>query len=265
LDYPADLLEVIVVDDGSPMSLDVALPSYTGEAPIRMLRQENAGPASARNAGVKVARGEYIAITDDDCQPAPDWLKRLVQELERFPGYAIGGHTVNSLPNNPCAIASQLLIDYLYDYYETRDGRFFASNNMIVSADQFKQIGGFDCSFPGAAAEDRDFFRRWLDAGFKMTFCPEAIMYHGHEMNFAGFLRQHFLYGRGAYHYHKLKADGACCGIKLEPPHFYRNLFGYPWTRDFGCNPVLLDTLLLFSQGANAAGFFCEKFSAGNH
>ena len=221
LDYPADLLEIIVVDDGSPMSLQAAMASYSGKASLAMLRQSNAGAAAARNAGAKAAKGQYLAITDDDCLPASDWLRQFAKQLESLPDHALGGQIVNSLTTNACAAASQLLIDYLYDYYQGKEGRFFASNNMIVPAKRFEAIGGFDSSFPGAAAEDRDFFRRWLTAGFQMAYCANAVIFHAHEMNFYGFLRQHFRYGRGAFHYHSLKSASNNCKIRLEPAKFY--------------------------------------------
>ena len=51
----------------------------------------------------------------------------------------IGGRTVNALPGNPYSTASQLLIDYLYSYYNADSGqaRFFTSNNLAVAAERF--------------------------------------------------------------------------------------------------------------------------------
>jgi alpha-1,6-rhamnosyltransferase len=57
-------VEIVVVDDGSTDDLDAALAPYEGR--IRLVRQRNAGVAAASNAGVRAARGEYIAICDAD-------------------------------------------------------------------------------------------------------------------------------------------------------------------------------------------------------
>jgi glycosyltransferase involved in cell wall biosynthesis len=45
----------------------------------------------ARNAGAKLAQGQYLAFTDDDCAPTPDWLTFLAQGLEGAPQAMIGG------------------------------------------------------------------------------------------------------------------------------------------------------------------------------
>ncbi len=90
-----------------------------------------------------------------------------------------------------------------------------------------------------------------------MTLCPEAVIFHGHQMNAAGFVRQHFIYGRGAHRYHSLKSDAAGCPkVKVEPFAFYFNLLSYPYRRKVGFNPFLLCSLLFVSQAANASGFF---------
>src|SRR5262249_22035637 len=147
--YPQGCWEVVIVDDGSPMPLDAIVERFKTSLNITLVRQNNAGPGAARNFGVSKARGEYIALTDDDCEPKEDWLEQFANALKELPNYALGGRTENSLTDNPYATASQLLIDYLYAYYlpTQRDGRFFATNNVIMPKAGFEAIGGFDCSF----------------------------------------------------------------------------------------------------------------------
>ncbi len=65
--YPKTRYEVIVVDDGSNESMEAAVAPFLGRMSIVLLRQPNSGPADARNAGAAVARGHYVAFTDDDC------------------------------------------------------------------------------------------------------------------------------------------------------------------------------------------------------
>ena len=72
-DYPADRYEMIVVDDGSAPTEAAAIAETATRHRVRLVRQENRGPAAARNAGVREAHGAYIAFTDDDCMPAPGW------------------------------------------------------------------------------------------------------------------------------------------------------------------------------------------------
>ena len=63
--------EVIVVDDGSSDNTADIVHSF---AAVKYFRQDNAGPASARNLGAKMAQGDYLAFTDSDCIPHEDWI-----------------------------------------------------------------------------------------------------------------------------------------------------------------------------------------------
>jgi glycosyltransferase involved in cell wall biosynthesis len=117
LDYSRADFEVIVVDDGSAMPTDKVVQPFRDQLEVVLLRQANAGPAAARNTGAARARGTFLAFTDDDCTPAPQWLQALAKHFATSPDYAIGGQTHNALPANPYATASQLLISYLYAYY----------------------------------------------------------------------------------------------------------------------------------------------------
>jgi GT2 family glycosyltransferase len=76
------------------------------------------------------------------------------------------------LPDNPFSTASQLLIDYLYEYYniDSPQSLFFASNNFAVARKLFNQVGQFDLNFPLAAGEDREFCDRWLFHGYSLYY-----------------------------------------------------------------------------------------------
>jgi len=74
--------EVIVINDGSPDTneFEQAIESYRER--IRYIRQENGGASSARNAGLRLAAGEYIAFLDSDDVWAPDYLKAQLQFIK---------------------------------------------------------------------------------------------------------------------------------------------------------------------------------------
>ncbi len=125
--YPPDRFEVIVVDDGSvhPVILDSDL--FADGFTVSIMRIANSGPGPARNAGAAVAKGQFLAFTDDDCQPDPLWLLELERQLSADSCRIVGGKTHNMLTRNPCASTSQLIADMAYAYYnETPDSeRFF--------------------------------------------------------------------------------------------------------------------------------------------
>jgi hypothetical protein len=58
-----------------------------------------------------------LAFTDDDCEPDCQWLDAMASAFTEKPDAAVGGRTVNALQHNPYAITSQMLVDYLYSYY----------------------------------------------------------------------------------------------------------------------------------------------------
>src|SRR6266542_2885494 len=91
------------------------------------------------SAGATRARGKYLAFTDDDCLPAPDWLQALTVRFDRPPDHLVGGRIINALPENPYSTAAQLLIDYMYarDNSDRHHANFFASNNL---ADTFQMM-----------------------------------------------------------------------------------------------------------------------------
>ncbi|MGB3405707.1 MAG: glycosyltransferase [Microcoleaceae cyanobacterium] len=262
LNYPREQFEVIIVDDGSSTPLEHIVAPFHQNINITFITQPNQGPASARNTGATKAKGKFIVFTDDDCQPKPDWLNNLEAQFKRTPNSLVGGKTLNALPENLYSTASQLLIDYLYEYYNTNreQASFFASNNFAMSKENFSQVGQFDTTFPLAAGEDREFCDRWLHRGYQMSAVSEAQIYHAHHLTLRSFWRQHFNYGRGAFHFHQLRAHRGIGKIKVEPLSFYFKLLTYPFVQTTPRHSALfLSLLFLLSQAANTLGFFWEK------
>ena len=260
LDYPRDQFEVIIVDDGGRMPPEVVAP-FQHWINLKLLVQENAGPAAARNTGAAHAGGDFLAFTDDDCAPDSTWLKALATQFQLVPDHAIGGRTVNALPDNLYSAASQMLVDYLYSYYNAVPSQavFFTSNNFALPRELFHSIGGFNEEFPRAAGEDREFCDRWLHHGYRMTYTPEAVVFHAHPLTLRSFWRQHFNYGRSALRYHQARAQRRVGRIKVEPLRFYLDLLRYPLSSKQHGRGMLLSLLFVISQIANTAGFFHER------
>jgi glycosyltransferase involved in cell wall biosynthesis len=260
LDYPYDQFEVIVVDDGSNTLLQPVVASFFDQLNVTLLTQAHAGPGAARNTGVKQAKGEFLAFIDDDCTPFPDWLRKLANRFSVVPDHAIGGRTLNGLPENPYSTASQDLIDASYAYCNPvpTQASFFASNNLTVPAAHFHSIGGFDITF--RTSEDRDFCDRWRHQGFQMTYAPEILTYHSYPMSFCAFWRRQFNYGRGAYRYHQARARRGTGRLRPDLK-FYMRLISNPFMQNQRNWAFWVTTLLLVSQIANAMGFLWEGFN----
>ena len=260
-DVPRERFEVVVVDDGSETPPRELIDRMDGSLDVRLLEQANAGPAAARNAGAAAARGEYLVFTDDDCRPDPRWLSALAEMAERHTGSAIGGRVENALGDGLYSTASQLLIEFLYEYYNAKEssGRFFITSNLALPAAAFRAIGGFDVSFPLAAAEDRDLCDRWREHGHAMVYTDDAVVHHAHALGMRTFCRQHFNYGRGAYHLHLARTRRGERPLRVEPMRFYVRLVSYPIARVGGGRAIALSALLLLSQGVYVSGYLVER------
>jgi GT2 family glycosyltransferase len=266
LDYPRDRFEVIVVDDGSKLSLKDAIALFQESLHLTLISQVNAGPATARNTGARVARGAVLAFIDDDCQPTANWLRALelyflndFQISER--PYAVGGQVHNILANNYYSVASQAIVDYLYEHHNTepRNCRFITSNNLAVSTTDFLTIGGFDETFPLAAAEDREFCDRWVNTGYQLIYAPEATVYHTHDLTLELFWRQQFNYGRGAFHFYQCRTEQGFQHTQYQPWMFYLSLLHYPFRQYSLSKSLIVALLFLISQIAVLVGLLTER------
>lgn len=265
LDYDRRAYEVIVVDDGTPGGLEATIAAWRSRVDLTLVKQDNAGPAAARNRGVERASREFVAFIDDDCVPDKDWLTAFANVFARHPDRLLGGRVVNALERNPFSAASQDLVTYLCGYYDGREGRsrLFTSNNLAVRAADFRQLGGFDTRFPRAAGEDRDFCDRWAGEGRGSMHVGEAIVRHAHPLTLRRFCRQHFEYGRAAASFRQARAARRGEPVRLEPWSFYGGLVRFPLLHDGSLQSWARSGLLVVSQVANAAGFAWSRARRG--
>lgn len=188
--------EIIVVDDGSA--------DATGEIaaawPVRCIRQNNQGPAAARNRGATAADGDFLVFTDADCIPEPDWLQHLLSGFR--PGIVAVGGTYGIA--NPDRLLARMVHEEIAVRHEKMDGEvdFLGSFNVAVRADAFRRVGGFDESFRKASAEDNDLAYRLQDAGGRLAFVPAARVAHYHPERLGPYLRTQARHG-----YWRVKLD----------------------------------------------------------
>jgi GT2 family glycosyltransferase len=228
--------------------------------PLRYFRNEAQGPALARNHALREARGEYVAFTDDDCLPCPDWLQAYERAFELHRAACLGGRIVNFPEDGIFGVASQMLITFLYE----NAGRagcvpaFFCSNNLAFRRTAVLAIGGFQEGFPLAAAEDRDICARWATHG-ELHFVPEAAVQHCQDLNAISFCSQHFRYGRGAFHFWSQRRAEGRAVRKMAPASFYVAMLLFPFGQTGALRALAISTLLALSQLCCAAGYFAER------
>lgn len=259
--YPRNKFETIVVDDGSDPPLEDAVPAETlaGGLTWRFLRQQNTGPARARNLGAWEARGEYLAFLDDDCVPHPDWLEEMDKAAQSYPEDLLGGGVLNGCPENLYASVNQQLVDSVTDWLSQAQSpiAFCTTNNMAVSKPAFKQAGGFNEAFPSAAGEDREFCARWLSSGGRIRRVSAAQVVHYHPQTLRTFARMHFRYGKGSDLFHRSRHTSPA---RQFSPGLYRHLLK-PYWRGTGpsANRFAGAALLVLSQGITALGYVTAR------
>jgi GT2 family glycosyltransferase len=264
IERPGGLLEIVIVNDGGS-----ALPTGTSDdsdgCVVRVIEQANAGPAVARNTGSMIARGEILAFTDDDCRPEPGWLVAFDAALRERPDALAGGRTVNGI-HTPFAETSQLLADFVASYFDggaSGGGRFFTSNNIAVSREQFLAAGAFDTSFPFSAGEDRELCDRWSAQGRPSVRVESAIVYHEHSLSARRFVRQHFTYGRGGAAFRRKRASTKR-PVVVEPG-FYAKSLAHAWHASPGVRGALYVALTMLAHASYAAGLLWESRRLRRH
>jgi glycosyltransferase involved in cell wall biosynthesis len=239
-------LEVVVVDDGS-LEGDAVADAVSRWPGTRLCRQAPSGPAAARNAGARAARGTFICFTDDDCEPHEDWAERLVEALQRKTD-AVGGRTVGAT-SAPILRASELIAHAPALVSAREDFLVFTpSNNLACRADVLAAVP-FDDRYPAAAGEDREWCERLLRSGRVLRYEPSAVVVHHEDPDLRSFLRRQLRYGRGAFRFRRLGPEPR----SLEQPWFYVRLV----RRGFAEGPVA-GVLVCVAQLTTAAGFAAE-------
>jgi GT2 family glycosyltransferase len=168
---------------------------------ITLLKETKIGPSAARNRGIREASGEIVAFTDSDCLPAEDWLKKVA---EPFLGSCIGAVAGRVLSLNTASVIEKFHSLFtmsgsdepqlLSEFTLVKGG--FPTANLAVRKDVLDSIQGFDEEMQ-IYSEDFDLCARIYKAGFKISYAPEAIVYHKHRNTLKGTWRQSYGFGTG--------------------------------------------------------------------
>lgn len=193
LDFPKDELEIIVVDNNSIDGTNEIIKRY----PVKYVFEKKRGRATARNRGIREAKGELIAFTDADCVVDRLWLTNLIKG---FTDGEIGGCGGEILSYNP-----QTPIEKYYDFKciisqresLAREDIFLpriATSNAIYRRGVLEEVGLFDDYF--ITGEDVDLSWRVYLRGYQLNYIPSAIVYHKCSIiSIKDFFKHFFEYG----------------------------------------------------------------------
>jgi GT2 family glycosyltransferase len=215
-DYPD--FEIIIVDNRPGESND-PLPELPGGERVHVATEPVRGISAARNRGISLSTGDFVAFTDDDAMVEMNWLRALGttfaldSEVDAIGGLVLpeelatepqlwfeefyGGFS-RSFHAEKMSLERLKGTDALFPY---APGRFGAGCNMAFRRSTLDRVGGFDIVLgTGTLArggEDLAMFLELLVAGGTVAFEPAAMVRHSHRRTERDFLRQVFSYGTG--------------------------------------------------------------------
>ena len=190
------------MDNGSSDGTVEALQRYADR--VTVMHESRRGAAAARNAGVEGAAGEVIAFTDADCTVDPDWLRLLVPALEDPAVGIAGGAILARRPANDVERFGETIHDHRQAIAVTSPPyaitMSWASRRRVLD-----ELGGFDVGFP--RCQDVDLSYRVVQAGYRLAFVPEALVYHRNERTLPGLFHEGFVHGFHGVHARKRHAE----------------------------------------------------------
>jgi GT2 family glycosyltransferase len=187
-DAPADgTVEVLVVDQGHTDETAQALTTLmASDHRLRYQRERSTGLSCARNAGLRSAQGVLPALTDDDCEVVPGWIRGISMAFAAHAGAGIVFGHVACAPHNPTQ--GYLPGFKAWEGMLTRKrllagaGYWGMGANMALRRSTWERLGPFDewlgAGAPLQSAEDVDYTLRAVRMGIAIYHTPQARVIH---------------------------------------------------------------------------------------
>lgn len=216
LDYPADKLDLLVVDN-APTDNETRR-VVTAMERIRYVVEPRPGLDWARNRAVQEAHSAIIAFTDDDVVVDPFWVRAAAGHFEHTAVMCVTGLVVPAERETPMQNVFEeysgfgrgferryynMSVQKHWRYWPLGAGIFGTGCNMVFRKVLFAEIGSFDTALdvgtPSHGAGDHDMFYRTLRSGYTLVYEPDAIVWHYHRRSYAELRRQLKDFGYGVY------------------------------------------------------------------
>jgi glucosyl-dolichyl phosphate glucuronosyltransferase len=186
--------ELVVVDNNSADATRAVIAHYvaTASLPIRSLFVAKQGLSHARNAGIAQSAGAVVGFTDDDVDPAPDWVARMHASINATGADVLGGRILPAWLESPPAWLAQRSFHGLLTIMDHPTAAEIVNAhsvpsvwgaNMAFRREVFDKVGVFDTrrGLQGRrryGGEDTELVGRALAAGCRVAYDPELVVWH---------------------------------------------------------------------------------------
>lgn len=193
-EIPADVgLEIIAVDNGSTDGTY----DFLQKLPVRIIQEKKRGPASARNAGVREAKGEIIIFLDADMRASHG---RLIWEhlctLDKYPDVGISGGAITHDPEQKSLLAFAENATAQFNWHDrlpARELKFQSGPNLAFRRKLFDEMGPWNETL--FYLEDFEWSQRVIEAGYKIYFNPAAGAYINGRESLTAILYKFYTWG----------------------------------------------------------------------
>lgn len=196
-DYPEDKYEIIVVDASTDKTKELA----SKFSNVIVHKSKEKGFAVQRNLGIKLAKNELIASTDADCIAPSDWLKKLVESLEKNNVSGVSGSAFPPKDSGYIGLCIACLGFPAGGALGLTKNDPISIGNSIFYKKVLEDVNGFNPKLK-YGGEDTDLTRRLKEKGCKIIIEPEIFVYHK-TRDFGEFLSWCFRRGRAKFHLSK--------------------------------------------------------------